>query len=218
MSDFSKHITAEPAFGPLTADQEPTPEEQDARDDAVAEMMTFMYGDNSDSVLGVMSNARELYQGVGQAAYHILNATKTKFEKGDVQLPSAAIFGEGGMIHSAVEELMQLAQAAGLPGSDDQDQYHAAMFETYRLVGEHIQSSGEDGSIAEAQELLIDVETAGGNMSTAPGLNPGQEEDLQGAIERSLHDKEQMAQGGVSAGDFAPDEAAAQSRSPVGGV
>lgn len=182
--DFGQYSTLEPALGPLEATEEPTKEEIDALDDINAEVLNFIHGDNQSSVLASISNGQELYQGIGSAAFQIMLATKSKFEQGGEPIPPASLFGEGGAIHTTVDELFQLAQAAGVPGADDQDQYSAAMMETMRQVGEYIEQTGDDASVAETQELLIDIEQTGGQGVGEPEL--GEEDALRGTIQRSL--------------------------------
>ena len=183
--DFNDYIDMDPAFGPISADEEPTPEELDALEDINAEVLKVIYGDNNDAVMGVIKNANELYQGVGLAAFQILLSTKTKFEAGGQKVPPAALFGEGAAIHTTVDELFQLAQAAGIPGSDTEEQYTAAMMEVMRLTGDHIEKSGDDDSVGEAQDLMIDIEAAAGNTGPVQ-LGQEDEDDVRGAIERSM--------------------------------
>lgn len=182
--DFGTYETLDPALGPFEANEEPTKEEQDSLDDVMAEVLKFIHGDNNASVLGSIGNTQDLYQGVGAAAFQILLATKQKFEMGENTLPPAVLFGNGGAVHSTVDEIFQLAQAAGIPGSEDQDQYTAAIMEVMRLAGEYIETSGDDSSVGEAQELLIDVEQTGYQGQDIP--NPGEEDKLRGTIQRSL--------------------------------
>lgn len=182
--NFDEFLTMEPAVQPLVATEEPTQEEVDALDDVVAEVVTFIHGPNNSSVLGMIGNAQELFQGIGAATFQILLATKQKFEQGGTELPSAVLFGEGGAIHTTVDELFQLAQAAGIPGSEDQDQYSASIMEVMRLAGDHIETTGDDASVGEAQELLIDIEETGPQGQAIP--ESGDEESLKGTIQRSL--------------------------------
>ena len=189
--NFEEMVTMTPAFGPLNADEEPTQEEVDALDDINAEVLNFIHGDNNSSVMGSIGNAVELYQGVGAAAFQILLAVKQKFEAGGEKVPPAALFGEGGAIHSTIDELFQLAQAAGMEGSDDQDQYNASMMEVMRLAGDHIEKTNDDDSVAEAQELLIDIETAANPEQAVQGVD---EDSLTGTIQRSLDAQNQALQ------------------------
>ena len=181
--NFEEMVTMTPAFGPVNADEEPTPDEVDALDDINAEVLNFIHGDNNESVMGSIGNAQELYQGVAGAAFQILLAVKQQFEAGGEKVPPAALFGEGGAIHSTIDELFQLAQAAGMEGSNDQDQYNASMMEVMRLAGDHIEKTNDDSSVAEAQELLIDIESAA-NPEAAVGAVD--EDSLTGTIQRSL--------------------------------
>lgn len=181
-----------PALGPFEADEPATQEEQDALDDVSAEILKFIHGNNSRSVLGSIANTPELYQGVGNAAFQILLAIKQQYERDGGKLPEAVLFGEGGAIHTAVDEIIQLAQAAGIQGSDDPNQYSAAMMEVMRLTGEYIETTGDDNSVAEAQELLIDVEETGYAGQQIP--QQGDDESLRGAIQRSLDAQNQALQ------------------------
>lgn len=183
--DFENMISMTPAMGPLNADEEPTAEEMDAYEDISAEVIKFINGDNNAAVLAAVSNTPELYQGISQAAFQILLATKQKYEQGGQKVPPAALFGEGGAIHTAVDELFQMASAAGVPGADDQDQYSAAMMNVMVLAGDYIEKASDDTSIAEAQDLLIDVEAASGEPQRT--MPPMQDDgSLQSAIQRSL--------------------------------
>jgi hypothetical protein len=176
-------VSLQPEFGPLNADQEPTQLESDALDDITAEVLKFIHGDYSDDLVSSVANAPEFYQGVGAAAFTVLDATKSKFESGGVKVPPATLFGEGGAIHTTVDEIIQLMRAAGVPGAEDPDQYSASMMEVMRLAGEHIEKTNDDESVSEAQELLIDIESTG-----QPGVVPESEDEgrLKGAIQRSL--------------------------------
>ena len=188
---FEDMVSMTPEFGPLNADQEPTQDEIDALDDINAEVLMFIHGPNNGSVMGMVGNSPELYQGVAAAAFQILLATKQKFEAGGEKVPPAALFGEGGAIHTTIDEIFQLAQAAGMPGSEDQDHYNAAMMEVMRLAGDHIEKTNDDASVGEAQELLIDIETADGQ---AGGYQPVEEDVLAGTIQRSLDAQNQALQ------------------------
>jgi hypothetical protein len=193
--NIGQYETLEPALGPFEGNEEPTQDEIDSLDDVIAEVLTFIHGPNHESVLGSITNAPEegggIFKPIGNATFQILLATKAKFEEGGKKLPPAVLFGEGGAIHTTVDELFQMAQAAGVPGADDDQQYSASIMETLRLAGDYIEKTGDDASITEAQELLIDVE------ATAPGerqLGGGaKDDDLKAAIQRSLDAQNQTA-------------------------
>jgi len=189
-TDFQNRISMQPEMGPLTANEEPTEEEAMAMQDISAEVIKVIHGDNNSAVLGVMSNTPELYQGVAQAAFQILLSSKQKYESGGQKVPPAALFGEGAAIHTAVDELFQLAQAAGLPGSEEQDQYSAAIMDVMRQAGEHIEKSGDDTSIAEAQELLIDIEATGPNAGV-PDYTEEDASNVESTVRRSLDKQNQ---------------------------
>ena len=221
MEDLGQYGTLEPALSPFEGTEEPTQEEIDALDDITSEVLNFIHGPNNDAVLGSIGNAQELYQGIGAAAFQILLATKAKFEEGGTKVPPATLFGEGGAIHTTIDELFQLAQAAGIPGANEQDQYSAAMMEVMRLAGDHIETTGDDASVAEAQELLIDVERTGPNGSGLP--EEGEEDVLRGTIQRSL-DAQNSAlqptptQGGADPTQVLPQQQGEVPVQPAGGI
>ena len=191
-ADFNDLVTMEPAVQPIIGSEEPTQEEIDALDDITSEVVKFIYGDNNASVLGSIANTPELYQGVGFAAFQILLSIKQQFELEGTKVPPATLFGEGGAIHTTVDELFQVAQAAGVEGSDDEAQYSASVMEVMRLAGEYIETTGDDDSISEAQELLIDIEETGqGGMIVETSED---EESLRSTIQRSLDAQNQALQ------------------------
>jgi len=211
-NDFDKFVSLEPAVAPLAGSEPASQEEQDALDDVMSEVIKFIHGDNNSSIMRIMNNSQELYQGVGQAAFQILLATKQKYERGGQELPSATIFGEGGAIHSAVDEMFQLAQAARIPGSEDQDQYAASIMEVMRLAGEHIESGSDDTSVNEAQELMIDIESTGGPRP----VEPADEDSIKGAIQRSM-DAQQQPQAPLQP-ETVPEQAPPQVPQQGGGI
>lgn len=216
--DFEKMVTMRPEFGPLNADEEPSPEESEAFQRINNRLLEFIHGPKSDAVVRMMQNSPELYKGVGQAAYQILLSAKQQEEKGGKELPPAALWGEGAGIHTAVDELFQLAQAAGIPGSQEQDQYSAAMFEVYRLAGEHIEQGNDDNAVKEAQELMIDVEASSGPQGIPEGTyGMPHQKMLDEAVQRSLAQQ----QGGIppqAAPEPAPQQGAPQGPMPPQGM
>jgi hypothetical protein len=190
--NFEQYVSMQPEFGPVNATEEPNAAEKEAYEDIHAEVLEFIHGPQGDNVVKMLQTAPELYQGVGQAAFQILLATKQKLEgKNGKPLPPAALWGEGAGIHTTVDELYQLAKMENIPGSEQQDQYMASMFEVYRLAGDHIQNSNEDESINEAQDLIADIEMTGSEQPLLPQVfNSPQQKQLDGAIARSIHQRQ----------------------------
>jgi len=212
--NFDSYADLDPGLAPFEATEPATEEETDALEDIMAHVLTFIHGENQQSVIDSISNSREIYQGVGNAAFNILLSTKLKYEKDGQKIPPATLFGEGGAIHSTVDEIFQLLEAARVPGADDRDQYAASVMEVMRLAGEHIEKSGDDASTFEAQELLIDSEEAG-TPGTPVGGAP-EEDKLTRAIQRSLDAQNQaLAPPPDQAGPAAP---AGQPSQPAGGL
>lgn len=205
--NFSDMVSLQPQFGPLSADEEPTPEETRAFNAMYTEVLEFIHGPKSESVLGTISNAPELYQGIGNTAFQILLAVKQNMEKDGKPVEPAALWGEGGAIQSTVDELFQLARAARLPEADNPDMFSAAMFETYRLAGEYIQNANEDDAINEAQELLVDVETSTDPEGGMPEgiFNEVHQGQLDGAYENSLAARQAMEAGGPQGAQAGPE-------------
>lgn len=163
----NKSVATDPGIDVLTANEEPTPEEMEHYHEMYADFMAALYDNNSRAVEQMIGSSEQFYEGVSEAAITLLRPVYQKHEQRMGEVPQAALFGEGGMIHTAVEEVFQFAQALGIDGSQDQDQYTAAHIDMMRKVGEYIENKSDDGAVEEAQDLLVDVE-----MSHGQGKNP----------------------------------------------
>lgn len=165
---------------PLIANEEPTESEMAHFYDLYSDYMDELLGPQEKNVVKVMRSAKELYQGVAKAAFTVLQAVHMRAEQRDGPVPPAALFAEGGMIHSAVDEAFKMAQINNLPGSDSQDQYTASQMEMQRLVGEYLEKKQDDNAVDEAQELMIDIETYDGAGDGTP-LSPEERARLEKA-------------------------------------
>ena len=172
-------VGVNPGFDPVISDTVPTDEELLHFKDIYADFIDNLYGKSETAAVKMLGNAPQLYSGVAKVAFNVLLATKQEYEQKEGPLDSAIFFGEGGMISTAVDEVFKMARAQGLPGTDDQDQYSAAQFEVMRLVGEMMQSGQEDGSVGEAQDLLQDIDEAGGGGQSAAPLSGDERDTLE---------------------------------------
>lgn len=174
----NKDVATDPGIDVLTANEEPTEDEMAHYHEMYADFMEALYDNNSRSVEQLIGSSEQFYEGVSEAAMLLLRPVYQKHEQQVGEVPQASLFGEGGMIHTAVEEVFKFAQASGIEGSQDQDQYTAAHVDMMRKVGEFIENKSDDGAVEEAQDLLVDVEMADPNYSGSPQMQPDDTETL----------------------------------------
>lgn len=170
-SEYDSLVGDVPSLEPFVGNEEPDEADMEFFYEMYSDYIEELSGKQKDNAIKMMKSAPDLYQGVSQAAFTILEAVKGRVEAREGAVPPAALFGEGAMIHTAVDEMFKLARAANIPGSEDQDQYTASQMDMQRLVGEYLQKAQEDDAIGEAQELMLDSEGIGatGNPEDVTG-------------------------------------------------
>lgn len=172
---YGELMTLDPGEDPMASTEEPTRAEQAQFDNLYADFMDVLYGRGEASVLKMVRTTPEIFQGVSQAAFTILRGVWGEFQRKEgEEVTPAILFGEGGMINTAVDEVFSIAKANKLPGSDDINQYAAAQMDMMRRVGEYIQQRQDDGAVEEAQDLMTDIEIAN-NPNVEPGVLPTQD-------------------------------------------
>lgn len=182
---YDDMLAMDPGYQQLSADEDPTPEQEAQFEQVYDEFLHLIEEGGRADVVKIIENSQQLYDGVSTAAFYLLKAAKLEVENRIGPIDPAVFFGEGGMIHSAVDTVFEMAQTAGIRGSDDEQQYTAAQFDMMKKVGEYIQSAQEDGSVEEAQDLLIDIEMSGQPRDVPPPspqelstLRQGQEQSM----------------------------------------
>jgi hypothetical protein len=177
-ADYDELVELDPAFGPVAGNEEPNEEEQAHYDMLYADFMDELFGAQSKNAETMLRTGPELFKSVATVAFNILHAVHQRHEQRDGPVPQAALFGEGGMISTAVDEVFQMAIALQLPDSQDQDQYTAAQMDVMRQVGDYLEKSQDDGAVNESQDLLLDMETADGTVDNTPPLDAREQADL----------------------------------------
>ena len=170
--DYDDLVGDNPAMQPMAGQEPANVMEQTHYDELFADFIDNLYGKNEDAVERMLRSSKDIYKGVATVAFQILRATVTQFEhQNSEKVEPAALFGEGGMISTAVDEVYKMAQALNVPGTEDMNQYTAAQMEVMRLVGDFLEKSQDDNAVGEAQEAMIEMEEMGGGGETAAPLN-----------------------------------------------
>lgn len=196
------HQNEDPGMQVLTANEEPDEEEKFHYDAMYADFMDELYDNQTRNAENMLGNSRELFDGVADVAFTILKAVYQRHDQREGPVPQSVVFGEGGIVHTAVDEVFRYAQALGMPGSDDQDQYVAAQINIMKKVGEYVNNKSDDGAVEEAQDLLVDVEMAGGPYDRDPEVSGEDRRELEAvalqneAIAESAELAQQTAEGG----------------------
>jgi hypothetical protein len=176
--EYDELVALDPGFGPVAANEEPDKAETAHFEMMYADFVEALYGSQSKNAEEMLKTSQNLYTGVAKVAFNILNAVHQRHEQRDGPVPQAALFGEGAMINTAVDEVFSMAMSLKIPEAQDQDQYTAAQMDMMRLVGEFLEKSQSDESINEAQELMLDMETADGLDKPVDPLNAEEQGDL----------------------------------------
>jgi hypothetical protein len=180
---YDNLITSEPGFEPVTSNEEPSPEEQANYDEMYAAFVDELYGPQRGNAEKMLESGPQLYESVSTVAFNILSAVHQRQEQKDGPVPGASLFGAGGMISTAVDEVFAMAKSMGIPDAQTQDQYTAAQMHIMKLVGEHLEKSQDDDVVGEAQETLLDIETADGTADPTAPLDAEENASLRAVAE-----------------------------------
>ena len=169
--EYDELVGVHPGLAPVAPDETPTEEETMHFHEIFSDFINKLHTDSQGAVIKSLKAASELYKGVAKTAFEVLKAVHSEYtQKEDVDL-SSVLFGQGGMISTAVDEVFKIAVSLKLPGANDEQQYSAAQFEVMRLVGEYMQKIQDDDGVNEAQELMLDMDEAGGSTDASVPLN-----------------------------------------------
>lgn len=156
MADLAYPDEDDGNFESLTPDEPASPQEEAAMAIGTHKLMDDLY---SDEGLPKFANVfhqdqRELFEVIPELAYPMLLAAKQEIEEQmDEAAPSSVFFAQGGLLEQNVDRLFELAQQLNIPGSQDPDQYAAAMMATYKKAAEYIMETNDEQSMREAAEL-----------------------------------------------------------------
>jgi hypothetical protein len=179
-------------FEALRPDEDASPEEEYQNTMAQQKLLEILSSDE-----GLPKIANVLHQdrrGLMEVIPDLLEPILLKI-KADVEaetgepMSSAVFFGQGGLFEAGVDELFELAQTLGIPGSDDPDQYSGALINLAGVkAGKHVLNSNDKGSMEEAinlgQDLVAEGEGHPGDMESA--AKKIKKRELSGSIEKGL--------------------------------
>lgn len=134
-----------------------SPEEQKQLDSFMDAVEDLVHGDGREDIVSLLGSMPDLFQSVGFAAVGILDAGYNQAGAQGLEIDPSIFYGENGAIQQTVEMLWEVADAVGHPASQDEEQFSAALFNTYKLVGEQMFEENDQAAM-EAQSLMIDAE------------------------------------------------------------
>jgi hypothetical protein len=182
-ADYDELVGKAPGLAPVAANEEPTGEEQMQYDNLFADFMDVLYGKGEEATKKILQGPGEPYDTIAKTAFTMLKSVVAAYQHERGEIESAVLFGEGGIIHTAVDEIYKRAQAWKIPGVENMDQYAAAQINMMRLVGEYMEQKQDDEGVSEAQEALMDMEEQGnpGGMGDVPPMTGSEKASLRSA-------------------------------------
>jgi len=135
----------------VTADEPASKEEEDRLGAGMIAIQEYLYSESGMANVVTMLNSGqdELFMKIPKIVVPLLQKVHT--ENPDIGSPE--FFGENGLIQQAVQMVFEIAEQEEMPGSDSDDQAAASLINTFRMVGEHMEESGDKISKDEAQKL-----------------------------------------------------------------
>lgn len=159
LAAFEGGANSHPGFKVFEADQSASPEEEEQLKALVVPAMRTIYDEaNLPAFVKVLNpDGKEFFEAAGETAY-LVTMRQYQKEKEAGRSPNPSVFfGRGGMLETMVDQMFEIGQNFDLMGADDRDQYAGAMGFAWQKAGEYIMESGDEASIAEAQEMMMDM-------------------------------------------------------------
>ena len=147
----------DPALHHLQGNTPATDREEKHMKQVVKGATDFVYGEAMPKVLRAMSTQPELYLGASMTTFEIVKREHARFNETGEKPEPAVFFAETGAVPVVYDALWDLAKAANLPGSSDQDQYAGGMINLYRLIGQNLVEEGDEDALKEAEEVAISM-------------------------------------------------------------
>lgn len=118
-----------------------------------------IHGSNSGKVEEILKNAPSAFEGVASAAHVLTVASYMQANKQGLNPSPDLYFAENGVIQTTTELVWEFAEAMGIEGVEDDAQFEAALFDTYRRIGDTVMEEENPAIHKSAQELMIEMET-----------------------------------------------------------
>jgi hypothetical protein len=149
-----------PFYGPISADEDASPEEEAVLSQVMHELGTLMYKDGaSNKIASMMENSpgKELFAIIPELAKPMIQKGYEIANEIDPEIAATVVFGEEGVIHQVNDMMFELAQQIGHPDAEDQEQYMASLTMIYNKVGEHMQETGDKQGLEQLGQLGVDM-------------------------------------------------------------
>lgn len=134
--------------------------EQMILDQVMTTVEGFIHGDGRSNIVQMLETDAELHQKVATAAVGLISQAHDQAAASGTPIPPDVLFGQNGVIQNTTELVFEVAEAIGVPGSQNDENLNMAFVSVMMMIGEHeFQKGGQ--STEEAAEFLIDLETRG---------------------------------------------------------
>lgn len=172
---------------------EASPEEQMVLEEIVTGIEKQIHGPGREDILAMLEATPELWDNIARASQLLLEGAYNKLSEQGMNVEPDIFLGENGAVQSTVEMVYELAYAAGIPGAEDSNQLDVAYMRTLQLVGEELYED-DDVAVAEAQQLMVDMEFGDGASDIA--AEAFQEMEFAGGREDMLLEEDMLAMQG----------------------
>jgi hypothetical protein len=211
--EFDEAFEGHPGFQALEADEPAGPELENELIKKVVNVREYLFNEGNYPKVLARLNVRteDFFEAAADTAFHIALAEHNKATgRGEIENP-AVYFCDGALLSSTVDMLFEVAQHHEIPGSQDPNQYAAAMGYAWQKAGEYIMENGDETSIAEAQEIMADVA-----LTREDGSMVETREDAM-AVRRNRQRMQEQDAAALAAGQAAmPEESFASPRAVMG--
>lgn len=172
----------DPLFNQLQADTEASPQEEAALQEGLLSFMETLYDKETIvNVASILEEEGELYDKVPRIIVPMLQKVKAEVKNA----PPSIFFGENGLIQLAVPLIWEIAENERIPGYQDPDQISGAMINLYRMVGEHLDKSGDKLARSQAQDMAISMALTNPDGSMADPDSMIEENPLTDAVKKA---------------------------------
>lgn len=155
---------AEMGFGTVAASEE----EHQMLKDVLDSIEMTLHGKGSAKIESIIEKAETAYEGVAAAAHVLVLGSYAQAGKQGLEVSDDVYFAENGVIQTTTELVWEVANAMGKVPAEDDGQFEAALFDTFRRIGETVVESDNPELAQSAQEFMLELETGQSIDSLVP--------------------------------------------------
>ena len=118
-----------------------------------------LHGKASNKIENLLKSAETPFEGVSSASQALIIQSYKQAGKQGIEVDADLYFSENGIIQTTTEMVWEFADAMGLVSEEDDGQFEASLFDTFRKIGQTMLDMQDPTLAKGVEEMMIEMET-----------------------------------------------------------